>query len=735
MNRCAMRSVGVLVALSGLAAAAPSAMGQATGRVWVAFNGAAPGSPTSIAVDRGASTEDRTVFNVSLSGYYVEQVIVPGVGTFQKVSLPEDEEALLRVDGKPGLPILGMLVGIPTNAPGVGQPVVTVLESTDVDGILVYPTQPEAIEEPGNFPVVPFTQDGAAYLSRAPYPAADSVVGPAASEFMGLKVQSVQVNPFRYVPSTRRMTIRNRLRVEIPHDGAALPPVPMTRRTASSLGSRVDNWAALAQHVQPNLMAYKGCYLILTPQRYLDEIEPLAQQKRERGFNVVIRTTESTGNSVAQIKSAIQEYHDTCTSGDDHYVLMVGDVNDIPLAVAPGSGKPSDHVYACLDAGDWPDVWLGRLSVDSEADLTTQVSKVLTYEDNPPSSSYYDDVELIAHRQVDNGYIACMQDVAAFSGYVQQPTFTLRAGTSTTGTNANVTTDIEAGRHIVMYRGHGSSLAWTGWDFNSADFGTTQIAGVTNTNLPSIVLNVACTNSALDQQGDCFAERWMETSRGAVASYGATRTTGTGRNHVFARAFFKSLYGGTPAILSHTVNCSWLTAAIELGPDVDTAGNWYQYLLLGDPEMKVYTGNPGRFTLVVPPQIGPRRQEIILRALSFTGAPVSGAIIAVHKNGEVLDNLYSAADGSVRIVVDPLTEGEISVRAITEFDSRASVRTVIRVVGCRADFNDDGGVDSDDVIEFFAAWDRGLIEADFNGDGGVDGDDVIAFFGRWDIGC
>jgi hypothetical protein len=55
--------------------------------------------------------------------------------------------------------------------------------------------------------------------------------------------------------------------------------------------------------------------------------------------------------------------------------------------------------------------------------------------------------------------------------------------------------------------------------------------------------------------------------------------------------------------------------------------------------------------------------------------------------------------------------------------------------GCRADFNGDGGVDSDDVIDFFAQWDSGALRADFNRDGGVDADDVIAFFGRWDEGC
>ena len=56
-------------------------------------------------------------------------------------------------------------------------------------------------------------------------------------------------------------------------------------------------------------------------------------------------------------------------------------------------------------------------------------------------------------------------------------------------------------------------------------------------------------------------------------------------------------------------------------------------------------------------------------------------------------------------------------------------------IGCPADFNGDGGVDGDDVIAFFAAWDINDIAADFDGNGGVDGDDVIGFFGNWDSGC
>jgi hypothetical protein len=52
--------------------------------------------------------------------------------------------------------------------------------------------------------------------------------------------------------------------------------------------------------------------------------------------------------------------------------------------------------------------------------------------------------------------------------------------------------------------------------------------------------------------------------------------------------------------------------------------------------------------------------------------------------------------------------------------------------GCFGDYNNDGGIDGDDVITFFGDWDNGNICADVTGDEGVDGDDVIAFFNSWD---
>jgi len=53
---------------------------------------------------------------------------------------------------------------------------------------------------------------------------------------------------------------------------------------------------------------------------------------------------------------------------------------------------------------------------------------------------------------------------------------------------------------------------------------------------------------------------------------------------------------------------------------------------------------------------------------------------------------------------------------------------------CTADFNQDGGVDGDDLIDFFAAWEAGDGCADANRDGGTDGADVASFYAAWQSG-
>lgn len=54
---------------------------------------------------------------------------------------------------------------------------------------------------------------------------------------------------------------------------------------------------------------------------------------------------------------------------------------------------------------------------------------------------------------------------------------------------------------------------------------------------------------------------------------------------------------------------------------------------------------------------------------------------------------------------------------------------------CPPDFNDDGAVDTRDVVSFLNAWAAGDPEADFNSDGAVNTLDVLAFLNAWAAGC
>jgi hypothetical protein len=54
---------------------------------------------------------------------------------------------------------------------------------------------------------------------------------------------------------------------------------------------------------------------------------------------------------------------------------------------------------------------------------------------------------------------------------------------------------------------------------------------------------------------------------------------------------------------------------------------------------------------------------------------------------------------------------------------------------CPADWNQDGLVDSRDLLTFLNSWASGDAAADFNGDGVVDTRDVIGFLNAWVTGC
>jgi hypothetical protein len=100
---------------------------------------------------------------------------------------------------------------------------------------------------------------------------------------------------------------------------------------------------------------------------------------------------------------------------------------------------------------------------------------------------------------------------------------------------------------------------------------------------------------------------------------------------------------------------------------------------------------------------------------------------------------------SARIIYDVNDDGlfEDPTALAGNADSEDEAYNVILYIGnttplggepCYADYNQDGGVDGQDVEAFFLDWEAGDSAADVNQDGGVDGQDVEFFFLQWEAG-
>ncbi len=78
------------------------------------------------------------------------------------------------------------------------------------------------------------------------------------------------------------------------------------------------------------------------------------------------------------------------------------------------------------------------------------------------------------------------------------------------------------------------------------------------------------------------------------------------------------------------------------------------------------------------------------------------------------------------LVLDRVATGMVGELVLTAAGAPAS---------CAGDFNNDGVVDTRDVLAFLNAWAAGDPEADANGDGVIDTRDVLAFLNLWTAGC
>jgi len=134
--------------------------------------------------------------------------------------------------------------------------------------------------------------------------------------------------------------------------------------------------------------------------------------------------------------------------------------------------------------------------------------------------------------------------------------------------------------------------------------------------------------------------------------------------------------------------------------------------------------------------------------LYFAGAAFPG----INNFGRLIGNTWTAVDGSLRdssVNGAAISGGYPSAYGLGEWngnlviggnflsigpETALGIGILERCCPCRADYDQNGGIDGSDIESFFADWSDGTIGADVDCNGGIDGGDVEVFFVGWEAG-
>jgi hypothetical protein len=661
---------------------------------WYALDSAPAGTPPTVVL-LPTSSPSQTHLDVTLHGFYVEPVVELGQ-TFMRLSLDgRNTGAMFHVVGRPDLPALHHTLGSLLGAPA-GTPAVLVLNEVSLPNIVVEAYQPTHSANQGR---PPYQWDQTFYqLTSQPYPAVRAAASPSMGRIAGLDLVGVEVYPLRAIPASHTLLVAQHLRASVTHSTPTSPFTdPVTQRRAKLFASLLDNYDVVSVYRPAVVTEYSGDYLFVAAPAYLEEIAPLVELKRRRGYEVTVLSTGAIGSDCDDVKAAISDWWDDHPDRD-HYALIVGDAEVIGSCLYPCDAgatldcHTSDRPLACLDGADWlAEVVIGRLPCSTEAECADMVAKNVAYQEESPGW-FVNRVALASGGNAGDGldFPGLMQSIVDYEDYVVPPTFQTLVGPG--ATNATVRDAVEAGVGILSYAGHGEVDRWLNWSV--ADFTTAELAPLANGGWTPIQLSFACLNGVFDEPTDGLSESWLATDERAVAAYGATAEIDWGYAQELAKELHKSVFEHDNVILGEAIESVVSDLIAELDdfvvgdPPIGVLHAPF-YQLFGDPDLKIWREHPdvpfiGGYPNEVPPGAG--EVEIHVGGIGAAGTapagasvPIPLAIVSLYKPGDFQVNRYTDANGDATLPIAPTSPGWIYVTVHTEFDSRGVARDSIHV--------------------------------------------------------
>ena len=559
---------------------------------------------------------------------------------YVQVTLPESDLNLI-VPGKPLLPKITKVYAFPFGTKITDVRVTFSEETQETISKLVEPS-PEAVIVSSVNGLNTDDEKSVTYDDIETYPETRYAfrTGAGLQDAEHVLFLTVNIYPLQYTPSTNTITYSKTATINIDY---VTPVNPVTFGDEYSL-------------------------LILTPSQFTDELQPLVDYKNNDGTSTLMVTLDEIPDTGVDKQESIKYYiKDAIENWGITYLLLVGagieenQLFPVRYAWIP-SGEyeqnfPSDLYYADIynstggfstwdkdgngkhaemrgsfndmDKVDmYPDVYLGKLPCNNEAEVTTIVDKIINYEEH---NKMLNTIVQIGgdtfpgdDDNVNEGEYANSKVIEKLPGYTSKKIWASESDGALQLTKENIAAGFNGNTDFVDFSGHGSHLSWathapadeetwlppksiispyTGWLYIDYDFYLVH----NQYKHPVVVFN-ACSCSKYTESATCIAWKTMNGNAGGIASFGASgigygsyglseveRVWGWMEVHIFEGVYTDKILG---VAWAHALN-GYINSFIEdeYWDDADYK-TILEMTMFGDPSLAIENGkDPKTFSV------------------------------------------------------------------------------------------------------------------------------------------
>jgi hypothetical protein len=357
----------------------------------------------------------------------------------------------------------------------------------------------------------------------------------------------------------------------------------------------------------PDLRSSTGAkYIAIGHPDLLASLDPLLKAREAQGLSTMAISTEAVydqfNGGISEPK-AIQQFLAFAIDNWENppeYVLLVGDTSYdyygyqtspddtfLPTFLVPtvfGGETGSDVLFGQINSDPWPDLAVGRVPARTPEQVVTFVDKTLDFEQQIVTADWYQSILAIADGQESSFRKDAEDFINQFSDNYQTELIAPKPGIQ--GVNQQIATELENGKLLIAYFGHGSINMWG----KDSLFTTEDSEDLVNADRLPVVLNFTCmTGLFTHPTEESLAESLLFNAKGgAVAILAPTSPTLPTDQSFLSNAFLEGMQEPTLTRLGQITLYAWRQVPTDSPSAVDVMQT---FLLFGDPALQMPVPN------------------------------------------------------------------------------------------------------------------------------------------------